>query len=366
MKKYYFLIIVALILGLVLTGCSLLSNISQVPATEQSGITYLTKTIDPPFDLVGLWRFDGNTDDSSDYGNHGTVFGGATYDDPSPMGQALSFDGLDDYVGCGNDTSLNITNAITIEAWVKPSGFLTNPDHSTIATKALAYYFQVDVDGYLRVYQYGTSPTGYHSSNNPISLDVWQHVAYTYDGSNVRMFINGVLDKTIPVTGTIQVSNMHLGIGMNLNASGNPYPNFYRQFQGEIDEVRIWNTALTAGQLIRYGFIGLLAPYKEPPKAFKIGSSIPLKWQYTDYSGNVVDSPLADPDIGIEFLGNGGSPSVLEEINDPGSSGLRYDSLTMTWQFNWQTKDLADGIYEIRIASGQTLQVFGPFEIQLK
>jgi len=40
MKKYYFLIIVALILGLVLTGCSLLSNISQVPATEQSGIAY--------------------------------------------------------------------------------------------------------------------------------------------------------------------------------------------------------------------------------------------------------------------------------------------------------------------------------------
>jgi len=43
MKKYYFLIIVALILGLVFTGCSLLSNISQVPTTEQIGVTYLTK-----------------------------------------------------------------------------------------------------------------------------------------------------------------------------------------------------------------------------------------------------------------------------------------------------------------------------------
>lgn len=43
MKKYYFLIIVALILGLVLTGCSLLTNVGQVPVTEQSGINYLTK-----------------------------------------------------------------------------------------------------------------------------------------------------------------------------------------------------------------------------------------------------------------------------------------------------------------------------------
>jgi len=50
MKKYYFLIIVALILGLVLTGCTLLSNVGQVPATEQSGIAYLTKHIaDDPF-----------------------------------------------------------------------------------------------------------------------------------------------------------------------------------------------------------------------------------------------------------------------------------------------------------------------------
>ena len=55
MKKYYFLIIVALIFGLVLTGCSLLSNISQVPANEQSGITYLTKhTEDVPFESI-LW-----------------------------------------------------------------------------------------------------------------------------------------------------------------------------------------------------------------------------------------------------------------------------------------------------------------------
>jgi len=51
MKKYYFLIIVALILGLVLTGCSLLSNISQVPATEQSGIAYLTRNGEGPIIL---------------------------------------------------------------------------------------------------------------------------------------------------------------------------------------------------------------------------------------------------------------------------------------------------------------------------
>jgi len=67
MKKLIYLIVLALILGLALTGCSLLSNISQVPATEQSGITYLTKEI-AYFDLVALWNFD--NDDASDSSGH--------------------------------------------------------------------------------------------------------------------------------------------------------------------------------------------------------------------------------------------------------------------------------------------------------
>lgn len=57
MKKLFYLIVLALILGLVLTGC-LLSNVGQVPATEQSGITYLTKGVPISVDLVGLWHLD--------------------------------------------------------------------------------------------------------------------------------------------------------------------------------------------------------------------------------------------------------------------------------------------------------------------
>jgi len=116
MKKYSYLIIIILISSLVLTGC-LLSNVGQVPTTEQSSITYLTKGL--PSDLVGWWRFSNNALDSSGNGNDGTV-NGANYG-LSPMGWALSFDGLDDYVNCGSGDSLKPTQNITIEMWVKPS-----------------------------------------------------------------------------------------------------------------------------------------------------------------------------------------------------------------------------------------------------
>jgi len=128
------------------------------------------------------------------------------------------------------------------------------------------------------------------------------------------------------------------------------------------------NTATkTVSYSVIYGFNGLLSPYVGPPKAFKLGSSIPLKWQYTDYSGTAIDSPAANPSVVIKLVVPGDTLTEKPmELNDPGSSGLRYDALTMTWQFNWQTKGLTAGGYNIYIISGQTGQINGPFPIALK
>jgi len=75
--------------------------------------------------LVGYWRFEegvGTTvKDSSGYGNNG-ILENSDGDEwvEGRFGQALEFDGSDDYVDCGNDSSLNTPDAITIEAWIKP------------------------------------------------------------------------------------------------------------------------------------------------------------------------------------------------------------------------------------------------------
>ena len=124
---------------------------------------------------------------------------------------------------------------------------------------------------------------------------------------------------------------------------------------------------LTHTYHVYYGFNELLAPYQAPPKAFKAGSSIPLKWQYTDLAGSVVDSPSAHPQVFICFAGSApASDGNPIEVNDPGASGYQYDSDTHTWQFNWQTKGKGPGYYNITIKSIQTGQVVGPFQIQLK
>ena len=100
-------------------------------------------------------------------------------------------------------------------------------------------------------------------------------------------------------------------------------------------------------------------------KWHKLGSTIPLKWQYTDSGGNVVDSANANPVIGWTFAGAVPASGILEQEDAPGASGLRYDALTMTWQFNWKTKGLSEGVYNITITSNQPVSS-GPIPIGLR
>ncbi len=158
-----------------------------------------------------------------------------------------------------------------------------------------------------------------------------------------------------PDTGTIAIDTASVGEGSVIVPAGMAV-----DFAGNASE------AVAAAYHVHYAFNGLLPPYQAPPSAFKINSSVPLRWQYTDVLGNAVDSAVACPVIDISLVNTDtteGNPII---VNDPGSSGLRYDSDTMTWQFNWQTRGQTAGIYSIQIESGETGQINGPFPIQLK
>ena len=114
-----------------------------------------------------------------------------------------------------------------------------------------------------------------------------------------------------------------------------------------------------------YGLVGFL-----PPSAivtFKIPRAVPLKWQYTDGNGEVVDSSTFAPILQIYATGAcGGSDTAAVAVNDAGKSGYRYHSGTNTWQFNWQTSGLSPGCYNIYVQTGVTGQSNGGFPVYLK
>ena len=252
MKKLSYLIVLVVILGLVLTGC-LLSNVGQVPTSEQSGIAYLSKGVPFP-DLVGLWHFDegvGTTaNDSSGYGNDGTITGATYAGSANAMfGDALSFNGTNSYVRVDHHHELNPTSAITVECWAK----LDSVDPGPVLVRKLdTYSLQVTrlggeskLEGWVKISGNWKGVRGI-SGGVIIQTNTWYHFAFTYDGAALKTYVNGQLDRFALVTGSIDSTIKPLDIG-RCGPEDSSGEGWYTN--GIIDEVRIWNTALTEDPL---------------------------------------------------------------------------------------------------------------------
>jgi len=254
MKKLSYLIVLTLILGLVLTGCSLLSNISQVPATEQSAITYLTKSFS---NLVGLWHFDEETEettvvDSSGNGNDGNVYEAIT-GASGKFGNALSFDGVNDYVDFGEAVDDSITTGITLEAWIKysytkNSGIISN-DLTWISKKGYDFFIE---NGKLGIDVGNGTKVGrvLYAMPTPNPTDpVWHHVVATWNGITVRLYVDGAeVGTAASLNGTYSTPDKATFVG-KINTLPN-YQAYIYPFKGFIDEVRIWDIALTEFKLV--------------------------------------------------------------------------------------------------------------------
>lgn len=188
---------------------------------------------------------------------------------------ALFFDGTDDHVICGNrsDMEFSGTNPFTIEAWVKKEG---GSGTLTILSKFDAgvegsYSFGINPNNKVFLTRNAASPVTVTSVNEiPHFLSsapfkyVYTHVAATYDGTNVKLYINGVLDQTTAVGATTSAANTNVVIGAS-HTSG-VLSNFY---WGKIEEIKVWNVVRTAAELVANMFMatkvsttGLVAYYK--------------------------------------------------------------------------------------------------------
>ena len=261
MKKLSYLIVLALILGLTLAGCTLLSNIGQAPTSEQSGIAYLTKG---PGSLVGLWHFDegsGTTaNDSSGNFNDGTLMGNTSWTS-GKFDNALSFDGDGDYVQLPASNTILNTDTFTIEAWFKTSvnhpayggteGRLVNLHRMGTASTAVSLYVEQDQIGLL--YYTGTAhvymkyTVNYHD-------DVWHHIAVTHDATTYRLYYDGVeVASQDDAFGDFGTYPAYLGT----------YNGSERFFNGLIDEVRIWDEALSGDDIEESYSLGAIEFTKE-------------------------------------------------------------------------------------------------------
>ena len=169
-------------------------------------------------------------------------------------GNCLDFDGAigsDNYISVPHNTSLNLTTSLTFECWVKFNQVTRTTDDydwQCLFTKnsyQRAYGMMLLTEGpdkLLRFYHAGSTPNTSDYNWADVQPDVWYHVAVTYNGSATKHYINGQQVSTTAVTGSIDQNTYNLVIGMSNN--GTNYP-----LDGELEEVRLWNTSRTQAQI---------------------------------------------------------------------------------------------------------------------
>lgn len=208
--------------------------------------------------LVVYYPFNGNANDESVNGNHGTVHGASlTKDRFGNENSAYYFDGVDDYLICKNNTSLNPSKAITLSAWVFPKKIVSGETGIVQKWKAGgANVYSYSIELRSGIPEFALSPAGgsgggfsYGVVTTQKSLPVnnWTYLTAVYDGSYMYLYIDGIKTAKNAYNKDIYNSPIDLLIGRS---------SWSKTFEGIIDEVKIYDRALSESEVREFYDIG--------------------------------------------------------------------------------------------------------------
>jgi hypothetical protein len=330
--------------------------------------------VTPPAGLVGWWKGNGNTVDSIAANNGVNQNAGFS---SGVVSQAFAFDpenlpyGTYSGIQIADQPAYALTNSLTIEGWVRPRGdgyliFWRGDNRPGIDP----YYLSMQANNTLR---FGICDAGGNSAfvDTTLNYFAWTHVAATLDGSSgaLRIYTNGVLAaQTVtairPFGDLIPGQSPGVGIG-NLNDGGNNFP-----FLGDIDEISLYNRALSAGEIqaiYNAGSAGKCTPVVQTNTCVTPPSGLVAGWPGENNANEIIEgtagtlypgTSFATGEVGQAFAFDGVAGCVMNP-DMPAMTGIQ-DTFTMEfWAYPQKGFDIAaesgDGYPGI---SGQSYAIF--------
>jgi hypothetical protein len=233
---------------------TVVATISLATATMAQVPNYV-----PSNDLVGWWPFNGNANDESGNGNNGTVNGATlTTDRNGQANKAYSFNGIANHITVSNQVTSLISNSYSVSFWILTSDTSLQSDgHEVIADRDITTFdfkFRMNYGIQQQPFQQNTYLQTCSNSNSTCfgvntllpSISVWEHYVMTYNNSNIfKAYKNGVLLDSV-VNVSFSAGNRQINIGRSVNPN-NPNGNAY--YNGLVDDIGIWNRALTQQEI---------------------------------------------------------------------------------------------------------------------
>jgi hypothetical protein len=297
--------------------------------------------------VVGWWHFNEGTgtvaNDASGYGNNGTASGAAQWAS-GVWGSALSFDGSTARVQVADSASLEPQSAVSATAWVKASGspgafrYIVAKGASGCLTASYGLYTG-PANG-LMFYVAGSDGVSYTRSPDAgagVWDGSWHFVAGTYDGSSVRLYVDGhEVGNGTPASGAIGYGlpdTNDLFVGHYAGCSGLDFP-------GTIDEPQVWSRALSLSDVlgVMHPFTGFFQPIDNLPtiNTVKAGSAVPAKFSLGANLGLGI-LPAGSPGSHQVSCASGAATDAIEQTVTAGTSSLQYDPTANQYTYVWKT-----------------------------
>src|SRR6266850_3026051 len=266
---------------------------------------------------------------------HDGIITGATWTEAGRYGGALIFNGVDNLVTVAEDPALNLTTAVTVEAWVYPTQQMTG--YATVALREVP-------DGLsyaLYAHDGAPGPAAWIKANGfdvealgpaPLPMNLWTHLAATYDGATLRLFFNGILAASYSVPGTMS------NLGGALRFGGNAVWGEY--FGGRLDEIRIYDRALSVDEIQ----LDAATPIGESP-----GPDVtPPTVSVTSPAGGRVSGTVR---IKAAANDNFGIAGVQFRLND---SNFGAEDVLPPFEIDWATAAVPNGVYRLSAVARDT------------
>ncbi|QDS96869.1 LamG domain-containing protein [Adhaeretor mobilis] len=311
----------------------LTANDGQLMGSDQVTVS-VSSVSTSPAGLVGEWSLDstsgGTVVDTSGHGHVGTV-NGSPQAINGPSGSALQLDGSSDYIEIEDTPLLDITDQITISTWIRPDEkgtqyLVKKAEHGntdgfelSLSSKGKVFVrFNQDSDKNDHRLDSSTS----YSTNG----SEWMHVVATYDGSSIRLYINGQLDNSVNDQFTITTNNLPLALGAEHGG--------YRAFSGGMDDVRIYNHAIDDAEVQSLYSNQPAAPTNQAPQVnagsnwtITLGESVTLVGSASDdglpNSGTLTTSWTVVSGPGSVNFGSSSSTTTTAQFSAAGSYVLQ-------------------------------------------
>ncbi len=287
--------------------------------------------------LVGCWQMEENGGtvllDGSSYANNATLYGGPAWVTGIGGSYAIDLNGTSQYALVPDNASLDIEDQITIMAWIRPEQYATQ-DLIKKATQGAVNGYELSLATtktdatsqrvFFRINQLASGDTYRVNATTMYPIDgTWMHVAATYDGSVMRLYINGVQeggDLPVPPEIKIALNNVPLSIGAQSTPS--------RYFKGWMDDARVYHRALSPEEIeafINFPPVAVDDAYGTPEDTLLTVPAPGVLSNDTDAEMDPLTAiKVTDPAHGILTLNPDGSFTYEPEANWNGSDSFTY------------------------------------------